>query len=73
MPRGTQTEKTRALAQELSTYFKLLLLAIKGTPLLAVVTDWLEVTKNVEMLEKGQAGPPLFFLMQQENENINKI
>jgi len=61
MPRGTQTEKTRALAQELSTYFKLLLLAIKGTPLLAVVTDWLEVTKNVEMLEKGQAGPPLFF------------
>ena len=40
--RRAQTAQTKAVAEELSTFFKLLLLAIKGTKLLSILTDWLQ-------------------------------
>ena len=52
-----QTAQTRAVADDLSTFFKLLLLAIKGTPLLALVTDWLEAPAHLELKDQGDAGP----------------
>ena len=51
-----QTAQTRALAEELSTFFKLLLLAIKGTQLLSLVTDWLEAPAHLELRDQGEAG-----------------
>ena len=53
----SHTAHTKALADELSTFFKLLLLAIKGTPLLSLLTDWLEAPAQLDLLDQGSAGP----------------